>query len=621
MIISVVIPSYKPKDYIWECLNSLKKQSFPKKKFEIIIVLNGCCDPYYSEICDFLSKNLSDNNVSLIQTNQGGVSNARNIGIERAKGEYVTFIDDDDEVSVTYLSDLYEIAKLGYVPISNVIAFNDSTRETEPNYLTDCFNKVKHRDYVSIFKVRSFFSCPVGKLLKKDIIGSCRFNPQFKVGEDGLFMFSIANKINFLKAASEDCVYYRRNRTGSAINSQKLLSYNIKNSLRLIIEYTLCFFRDIIHYSVLLYLSRIVAELICMVQAVKISLFNQSVNNKQSDMENINSSKYSFVLINEKEIPWNDIEQCCDATIFKTKDWSEFLVNSQPLKPFVIEILKNNTIYGYFVSYRFIKFGLKIIGSPFEGWTTSYQGLSMKNKISREERVFIYRGLCRFVLKHCVFIQFQDWNLDFEDINSHFKNISVNESYYLDLSSDIESLYRSFKQKSCQYSIKKAQKLGVIVCEPNNLDEFADEYYNELLDVFAKQNLRPTYDAQRVKLMLRCLSPEHRVLLEARHPDTNVVIATIIFVLHNGMAFYWGAASYREYQKLCPNELLMFEAIKQMKVKGVTLLEMEGIRSYKEKYNPVRYSKPKVMMAKYPILISMKNISKKLYYRLKGFKK
>jgi hypothetical protein len=87
------------------------------------------------------------------------------------------------------------------------------------------------------------------------------------------------------------------------------------------------------------------------------------------------------------------------------------------------------------------------------------------------------------------------------------------------------------------------------------------------------------------------------------------------------MAFYWGAASYRAYQKYCPNELLMFEAIKRMKEAGVFLLEMEGIRPYKEKYNPIQYSKPQVLVAKYPFVIPMKKFAKKTYYYIRNFKK
>ena len=54
MKISVIIPTYKPKEYIWECLDSLKSQTFDKKEFEIILILNGCKEPYYSEIDKYI---------------------------------------------------------------------------------------------------------------------------------------------------------------------------------------------------------------------------------------------------------------------------------------------------------------------------------------------------------------------------------------------------------------------------------------------------------------------------------------------------------------------------------------------------------------------------------------
>lgn len=163
--------------------------------------------------------------------------------------------------------------------------------------------------------------------------------------------------------------------------------------------------------------------------------------------------------------------------------------------------------------------------------------------------------------------------------------------------------------------------MGVKIQVPEHLHEFAEEYYNELVDVFSKQGLTPTYSVDHVKYLLDNVSPCHRILLEARHPETNICIATIIFIYHNHMAFYWGAASYRAYQKYCPNELLMFEAIKLMKEAGISLLEMEGIRPYKEKYNPIQYSKPQILIAKYPFVIPMKNFAKKAFYSIRKFKK
>lgn len=83
MDISVIIPTYKPQSYIWECLDSLKNQTFAKERFEIILVLNGCREPYYSQIHAYIENNLHGYNVNFIQTDQGGVSNARNIALDK----------------------------------------------------------------------------------------------------------------------------------------------------------------------------------------------------------------------------------------------------------------------------------------------------------------------------------------------------------------------------------------------------------------------------------------------------------------------------------------------------------------------------------------------------------
>ena len=55
MKISVIVPSYKPQSYIWECLNSIYNQTFPKTEYELVLVLNGCNEPYNTKIKDWLS--------------------------------------------------------------------------------------------------------------------------------------------------------------------------------------------------------------------------------------------------------------------------------------------------------------------------------------------------------------------------------------------------------------------------------------------------------------------------------------------------------------------------------------------------------------------------------------
>ena len=97
MRISVIVPTYKPQEYLWECLDSLRSQTLAEDEFEVLIVLNGCKSPYYENIQRYIEQSNACH-FQLIQTDVPGVSNARNVAIEQANGEYLMFIDSDDIV-------------------------------------------------------------------------------------------------------------------------------------------------------------------------------------------------------------------------------------------------------------------------------------------------------------------------------------------------------------------------------------------------------------------------------------------------------------------------------------------------------------------------------------------
>ena len=133
-MISVIIPTYKPQSYLWECLDSLRCQTFPVDNFEVLLILNGCRDPYQSQIEDYLLKS-GMTNVRIIQTDQAGVSNARNMGLDNAIGDYVAFVDDDDYVSPTYLEELYAKASPDTISLCYPYAFKDGYSEKQIPHL------------------------------------------------------------------------------------------------------------------------------------------------------------------------------------------------------------------------------------------------------------------------------------------------------------------------------------------------------------------------------------------------------------------------------------------------------------------------------------------------------
>ena len=100
--ISVIIPVYKAEATLSRCINSVLEQNYTD--FELILIDDGSPDKS-GEICDnFASR---DTRVKVVHKNNGGVSEARNEGINRASGQYVSFIDSDDSVSPDFLGKLF----------------------------------------------------------------------------------------------------------------------------------------------------------------------------------------------------------------------------------------------------------------------------------------------------------------------------------------------------------------------------------------------------------------------------------------------------------------------------------------------------------------------------------
>lgn len=101
-LISVVVPVFNVSEYLNACLDSILSQTYTK--LEIILVDDGSTDES-GRICDEYVK--KDSRIKLIRQKNGGLSAARNAGIDIASGKYITFIDSDDYVDSTYISYLY----------------------------------------------------------------------------------------------------------------------------------------------------------------------------------------------------------------------------------------------------------------------------------------------------------------------------------------------------------------------------------------------------------------------------------------------------------------------------------------------------------------------------------
>lgn len=255
--ISVIVPTYKPKEYLWACLNSLCSQTLPKNQFEILLILNGCCEPWKGTIEAYIISNMQGTNIKLMQTDIPGVSNARNMGLDKAQGEYIAFVDDDDYVSPCYLENLLCKSSQDTVSICYPFAFNDGQSGIQlPYAMTLLYKKIASKGRQKLMKGKSFFSGPCMKMFHRSIIRNVRFDNKLKVGEDTTFMFMISDHIKYIDFAGKEAIYYRRFRQGSAVTTKRGFKERLKSNMYQIYIYISSYLKNPFHYNFLFFITR-----------------------------------------------------------------------------------------------------------------------------------------------------------------------------------------------------------------------------------------------------------------------------------------------------------------------------------------------------------------------------
>ena len=270
MDISVIIPTYKPGSYVWECLDSVYNQTFPGRRYEVIIILNGCSEPYYSQIEEYISSHSDRCAFSLIQTDVQGVSNARNIGIEKSVGKYLTFVDDDDIISENYLEELLKVSDEETIGCANSFVFKKDISCFRQSFISNAYQKVNGKPF-DIFQFRHFLSSVWAKLIHRNIIGKNRFPTQLRLSEDCVFCLELSLSMKSMKLASPSAIYYQRLREGSAMHLKTSRLTDIKELWTIEVAY-LKFW--VIHFwkiNPFLMLSRIAAG----IKNARIKLMNK----------------------------------------------------------------------------------------------------------------------------------------------------------------------------------------------------------------------------------------------------------------------------------------------------------------------------------------------------------
>lgn len=312
-------------------------------------------------------------------------------------------------------------------------------------------------------------------------------------------------------------------------------------------------------------------------------------------------------------VDWPELDRFSDRMISQTRPWLDFIAQAQRAEPVVAALYDERGIAGCFTGLIVTKFGLRILGSPFPGWTTSYMGFNLLPGVDRLEALETIKRFAFHDLR-CAHLEMMDRKITSSDLAGRGYDWGEAVSFEIDLTKSEEELF-SAMTSACRRCIRKAGKNGVVIEDAHD-PGFADDYYAQLQDVFAKQRLVPTYDVERVRVFVKWLLPTGRLLmLRARDPEGRC-IATGLFPAFNTTAFFWGGASLRKHQILRPNEAIMWHAMRYWKERGIRTFDMGGGGEYKRKYGPTEISVPWLRVSKYPGLSLARYLSQRMFVNI-----
>lgn len=203
-LISIIIPIYNVEKYLRRCIDSVISQTY--QNIEIILVDDGSPDKS-GEICD--EYKVLDKRVKVIHKKNAGLSDARNAGIDIAKGKFLTFVDSDDWIECKYIEKLYQLIKIENCDISMCNFIKTSNVNIQINNFNIeifKFSNIEALEQLSDkFYVQMVIAC--GKLYKKELFDNIRF-PVGRLHEDEFTTYKLIHKAEKIVFTTEPLLYY-----------------------------------------------------------------------------------------------------------------------------------------------------------------------------------------------------------------------------------------------------------------------------------------------------------------------------------------------------------------------------------------------------------------------------
>lgn len=207
-MISVIVPVYNSRDTLARCVKSLQAQTLAD--LEIILVDDGSSDGS-GMLCNGFSR--EDARIRVIHKANGGVSSARNAGIEAAKGRYLMFMDSDDYAEPEMAEAM--LSGIGEDDIA-ICGFHHHYQGRDVVRIPDVPGQSGEENFLALYG-QGFLNMPWNKLYKKELAG--RFDESLSLGEDLLFNLDYLRKTDGISVVKEALCHYIQDETGTSLSS------------------------------------------------------------------------------------------------------------------------------------------------------------------------------------------------------------------------------------------------------------------------------------------------------------------------------------------------------------------------------------------------------------------
>lgn len=203
-LISIIVPIYKVEPYLHRCIDSILDQTY--KNLDIILVDDGSPDRC-GDICEEYAK--KDDRIKVIHKENGGLSDARNFGIDAAEGAYLSFLDSDDWVHSEYVERLYKLIKDTKSDISACDFLRTATEDVATDFSDETvyeFSNIEALEqYTDGFYVQMVVAW--GKLYKHKLFDGVRF-PVGRIHEDEFTTHKLIHKSKKVVYSTVKLLYY-----------------------------------------------------------------------------------------------------------------------------------------------------------------------------------------------------------------------------------------------------------------------------------------------------------------------------------------------------------------------------------------------------------------------------